>query len=204
MPLSLPEKVNPLLFCSIDGRYSTEAEVALAAAQSVVANGRSIEDNSLIGRSVMILMLHVHSLKWPLPLLFPLLGWLAGCFDRGVFCGGFRRRISGWMLRFVYNRIENRLLRVAGENVPGWNEYHMAIWFITGSEETLAELHERATFPARCPQQHMVRNKARVMVDAVRAQYPDFDFAMTALETRLNAPIEGGNANPATWPADLV
>src|SRR5579864_1690477 len=149
MPVRLPAHVNPWLFHSVNGRMTTEAQAALVAAQAVVSNGRNIEDPATLTRAVAVLAMYGHSQRWrPLSLVFPMVGLVEACSVRRLFRGGLRRVAAGVMFRLLQSSLERELLQKHGDRAPGWNDYHMALWFMTGAECELVELHERATLQA--------------------------------------------------------
>jgi hypothetical protein len=107
------------------------------------------------------------------------LGVLAGAFDRDIFRGSIKRRLVGFLLRRLYSIQENRVSRNMGADNPGWNDYSLALWGMTGSELQIEELHQRAASDPH----------ALWLVNVCRNEIPDFDEQLKALETRLGAPI---------------
>jgi len=80
-----------------------------------------------------------------------------------------RIRAMLWVLRPI----------MARSHRPGWSDYHMARWRLTGDRAELVEIHRRvhdATYPA-------VRETAQWMVRAYRRQNADFHAAMLEVES---------------------
>lgn len=201
MPINLPEEIDRHLFRTIDGRMTTEAETTFAAAQSIVSGGRNLSDPALLTRAVRVLVMYGHYVKWPRPVVFPAIGMLQACFDRQLYRGrGIRAQFAGLMFRLVHARLESEALRRYGPSCEGWNDYHLAYWFMTADRQTLRELHRRATINpfnpgvrnesgATIAEIAAVRKHAAWLIDTVRRQYPDFDEAMRTLETRFKRPV---------------
>lgn len=199
MPISLPEKIDRYLFRTVDGRMTTEAETTFAAAQAIVANGRNLDDPVLLTRAVRVLVMYGHYAKWPRQVIFPAIGMLQGCFDRQLYRGrGIRPQIAGLMFRLVHARLEAEATKRWGTSSPGWNDYHMAYWFMTGDKASARELHRRATGDyckdlvsgkGPCQNCRLLKAGAAYMIESVRRQYSDFDEAMTKLETRSERPV---------------
>jgi hypothetical protein len=77
---------------------------------------------------------------------------------------------------------------------PGWNDYYMMRWQVTRGEAALLEMHARAFhIPTpdelrRCSQRdlqrkHAVWSSAQWMVNSYRLQDPEFNAAMSAVES---------------------
>lgn len=198
--MALPESIDPFLFASHDGRITTEAETALCAAQQVLANGRHIQYRPTLERAIVIAGMYAHSQKWPAHLTFPVLGMIAGGNDRNVFrLPGVRGwALSRWM-RLVSWHIERCLTRQCGPRARGWNDYFMALWFLTGADAYLEELHARATQPASEPEGKGVELSAVWMLNSVRTQYADFDAALSELETRSGRLVPAPTQNASAY-----
>jgi len=197
MPLELPADIPRTIFRTLDGRMTTEAQAAFEAAKSIVANGRNLNDAVLLTRAVRVLVLYGHYTQWPRPVVFPAIGMLQGCFDRQLYRGrGIRAQLAGFLFRLVHARLEAEALKKYGANSPGWNDFHMAYWFMTADRATVCELHRRATLtlvPGDGREMRAVKATAVYLVQNVRAQYPDFDEALGRVETRCKQPVIAGD-----------
>jgi hypothetical protein len=60
---------------------------------------------------------------------------------------------------------------------PGWNDYYMVLWLMTGDRRYAQELYRRASLP-----DSPVSVSCRWMVNSVSQQYPDFGAVMTDIE----------------------
>jgi len=75
---------------------------------------------------------------------------------------------------------------------PGWNDYWMAIWFMTGNPEHAHEIYTRATAipgPGVDAEKFGTAATARWMVASVRGQHPDFDAQVSTLEAHYGVPV---------------
>jgi hypothetical protein len=141
-----------------------------------------------------------------LALTFPVLGVWDALEERGAFDPGqfrhppFHRR--PWWKRVKYRallrfsrwcmlRLGNRLY-VKYPDRPGWNDYWMACWMITGNPQHVHEIYKRATeVPGPdCSESELATLRtARWMVTSVRAGMPDFEAAISALELHFGVPV---------------
>ena len=134
--------------------------------------------------------------------MFPLLGVLDGAAERGCFdldtywhLGFFnywlRTRFPRWGL-LAWRAWLSRYLWTKYSDRPGWNDYYMTLWFMTGNPEHAAEIYRRAVLVPKVgcsPMEYLTASTARWMVSSVRGQHPDFDAAISQLEARYSLPV---------------
>jgi len=121
--------------------------------------------------------------KPELAVAFPVYGVLMGLADRGVYDGGGLKR---WMRRWANRRYCRLLGRRLGKFPldPGWNDFYMIRWLMTGDRMFLADLYGRASQkPAPGDQAAaMVRQSARWILYSMRNRQIDLDCDLAILE----------------------
>jgi hypothetical protein len=120
--------------------------------------------------------------------VFGLVGYQQGLLERGAYAGRFFRRLQ---VRLSV-RVSLWELRRQFPARPGWNDYYMTLWFVTGKDEYLRELYRRGTdrpFPGAIADLQNTYATARWMIFSVRSRLPDFDQALTVLENERGEKI---------------
>lgn len=175
-----PQKIGAAIFAtSWDGRLTTEAQILVQQAQVLLHNARNHDDSDDIRKAVQIMFLFGKAQRFPPPLVLPLAGMISGAIDRHVYglWGRWMMRLAGAWLETVVAKSHGM-----GENAPGWNDYLLAYWMVTGDPEAVEELYCRATDPAKDPALVAVKDSAEWMVASVRGQCADFDRAYREIE----------------------
>jgi hypothetical protein len=190
-----PQVIRGAAFAtSWDGRLTTEAQILVQQAQMLLQNARNNDDGDDIRKAIEIMFLFGKSQGWPRPLVLPVAGMISGAIDR---------RLYGWFgrcfMRVVGAWLENVVARANGmdENAPGWNDYLMAYWMLTGNPEAVEELYCRATDPVKDPALLPTKESAEWMVGSVRGQCAEFDRAYREVEERERPRNASGSAVPA-------
>lgn len=130
---------------------------------------------------------------------FPMLGvWEAleglGCFAVGPevrFLRRFKLRIAAAVCVWCKNRMTRGLLRKYPD-APGWNDYYMALWMMTGETVYVQELYSRAVCvpsPWASELENLTFSTARWMLSSVRSQFPDFHAALSAVEVHYGVAV---------------
>lgn len=177
-----PQPIRIATFAtSWDGRLTTEAQLLVQQAQVLLQNARNHDDGDDIRKAISIMIVFGKAQGWPRPLVLPLAGMIAGAIDRrlyGLIGRVFMRCVGAWL--------ENVVAKSRGmdENAPGWNDYLMAYWMLTGNPEALEELYARANGPANDPVLAPARESAQRMVASVRRDCAEFDRAYREVEAR--------------------
>lgn len=76
---------------------------------------------------------------------------------------------------------------------PGWNDYYMMLWFVTGRQDYLEELFRRCTdrpWPGATELVQGTYATARWMAHSVRCRHADFDAAFSLLERERGQRVE--------------
>jgi len=123
-----------------------------------------------------------------LGMLFGFYGYCRGLMERGAFRTWGRRLIIKAALAFGHWSLNRHY-----PGRPGWNDYYMTLWFVTGKPEYLEELYRRCTarpWPGAVPDLMNTYATARWMVFSVRTRVPDFDQALSVLENDRGERVE--------------
>jgi hypothetical protein len=195
-PVKFPEKINAHAFLTIDGRLSTEANVLTQASIDFLENARhemkgpNIDEQERdLRRSVAVMAAHIYATRQLFPGALPLLAAIDASLNAGVWHGSGRLflRVMSW-LGWKWAK------RYMPETRPGWNDYAMMYWFITGDPEPLHEIYETAANlpPVPSEAETLKHETAIWLVTSVRGRHPDFDAEITALEQIDGARIGGG------------
>jgi hypothetical protein len=83
-----------------------------------------------------------------------------------------------WLLGFPALALRLLLLK----NYPGWNDYYMVRWQLTGDRAALEEIHRRCQHVYDKAGWSAVWQTAQWMTSSYRKQDPQFDAAMQAVE----------------------
>jgi hypothetical protein len=179
---AFPEPIKPaLFFTSWDGRLTTEAQMLVKRAEALLQNGRHHNDTDDLRKAISVLFLYAKTQEFPRELVLLMAGIISGAIDR---------RIYGWagrlFMRAVGAWLENVLAKWRGLDLdsPGWNDYVMAYWMMTGNPDAVEELFYRATEPVSDPALLPVKESAAWMVASVRRDCAEFDRAWREVETR--------------------
>jgi hypothetical protein len=178
---AFPETITAGTFAtSWDGRLTTEAQLLVRRAQAFVQNGRNQTDLDDMRQAIRILIFFGRSLGWPRGLVLVIAGAIAGAIDRDVY-GRFGR----WIMRLFVAWLEFVARRGGMDgNAPGWNDYVLAYWMMTGNPEAVEELFARATTPVTDPALLPAKESAEWMVASVRRDCAEFDRAWREVEAR--------------------
>jgi hypothetical protein len=145
--------------------------------------------------------------------LFPLLAVLDALEERGAFepraFRSYRERkwwkwmqsAFGLMLMRVWHNWLGQYVRRDYPDRPGWNDYYMTLWCMTGNPIHALELYRRAALLPRSGASELDYYRAsscRWMVSSMRQQHPDFDRAITDLEQRFGVPLLSVVPSPQT------
>lgn len=177
-----PESINAaLFFTSWDGRLTTETQILVKRAQVLLQNGRNHDDNDDLRKAITVLMLYAKAQGFPRGLVLVAAGVISGAIDRGVY--GWWGRL---LMRGVGATLENVIAKARGMdlNAPGWNDYILSYWMMTGNPDAVEELFYRATEPVSDPALLPVKESAEWMVVTVRQDCAEFDRAWLEVEAR--------------------
>lgn len=177
-----PNPVNPAAFAtSWDGRITTEAQLLVRQAESLLQNGRNSDDKDDLRKGILIMFLFARSQGWPRASVLVLAGVISGAIDRHIYglWGRFVMRLCGGWL-------ENVMARSRGldGDAPGWNDYVLAYWMMTGNPDAVEELFYRATDPVSDAALLPCKESAEWMVAMVRRECAEFDRAWLEVEAR--------------------
>lgn len=175
----------------------------------VVGRGRFNKNPARLRRAVGPLVAFAHETK-SLAQLFPLLAVLDALKERGAFepaafyCYRERKlpffRKWGRRLRAAFGRSCMRAWHAhLGETTrrdypdrPGWNDYYMTLWCMTGNRAYALELYRRAVElpgPGGSELDYYRGSSCRWMVASMRCQHPDFDRVMAEIEESSGVPL---------------
>ena len=197
--------------------YRSKIDPKFERASRIVERGRFCRNLARLRRTVGPLMQNLRA-EGTISAAFPLLGVFDALKQRGAFepsafrkdVGLWRRlrsRVGAWFLdacrrwlsRHLYARFPDR---------PGWNDYLMVLWFMTGDSRVAERIYSRAVavVPAGSPQMaYATGASCRWMVSSVRSQHPDFDLAIARLEAHYGLPVASLlPAPPAEMDAEFV
>jgi hypothetical protein len=136
--------------------------------------------------------------------LFPLLAVLDGLKERGAFepeafrsyrerrWWAWMRSAFGLMLMRAWHTWLGEHLRREYPDRPGWNDYYMMLWCMTGTREYALALYRRAVElpgPGGTELDYYRASSCRWMVASMRSQHPDFDRVMSELEEASGVPL---------------
>lgn len=158
--------------------------------------------------------------------VFPILGICDGLIDRGGLRPWSMGRRSSLFRRLMLLPLNcslccllrlwlflvRRHLQRRWPRRPGWNDYYMVRWQVTGKPEYLLWLYRRAVEVPAAPA-GLVENVAatedrmgpftcRWMLNSVRGRDPDLDAALRALESQYGVPLvapDAGDLNLARF-----
>jgi hypothetical protein len=123
-----------------DGRLTTEGNAAMLAAQSVMLAGRHIRDIDELRAALLVILAAYRAQATPATCLLPLAGMIDGSFERGIWRGSFKKRLTGLGMGYLsasYKAQAQMIPRLPG---AGWADYHIAHWLMTGSPAAIDEL----------------------------------------------------------------
>lgn len=155
----------------------TPAETELL--QSSLESARANQDLRFLRKQIPKWIALVAHSGGRLGLVFGIYAYGRGLQERGAW-RGWRRVWMAVMLRAGLWQLERRF-----PGAPGWNDFYMTLWFVTGEGKYLDELYRRCTsrpWPAATPDVQNTYATARWMAFSVRKRLPDFDAAISLLE----------------------
>ncbi len=136
--------------------------------------------------------------------MFPLLAVLDGLQERGAFepntYPSYRRgpwwkrvrsRFGIILIRAWHKRLSENTRRIYPDR-PGWNDYYMCLWCMTGNPAHALELYRRAVElpgPGATEIDYYRASSAKWMVASMRSRHPDFDLKMVELEQLYGVPL---------------
>lgn len=192
--------------------FDQTSDEDIRRAFALVERGRRIPVYRL-RRRLAAAMVHLSRRGFQLSAVFPVLGFCDGLVDRGgfnpwslgrrgslfrqvllfpLFCGGcaLLRLWIFWVRRDLQRKWPRR---------PGWNDYYMVRWQVTGKPEYLLWLYRRALEVPAAPaglvedvaatEERMGPYTCRWMLNSVRARHADLDAALRALEAQYGVPL---------------
>lgn len=164
-------------------------------AARVLERGRFNTNLSRLRRAVGPFAVEFRRSGYQIARAFPLVAALDALEERGAFFTAPRKDCvsTWWWIRTVTVRwcllkwrdyLAKKLFKDWPAR-PGWNDYWMMVWFITGDAEALREIYTRAVgVPGHGADADELGtlSTARWMVSSVRGRVPDFDAGIAALE----------------------